>query len=180
MYLTAFVLLESTPALPMPNLLEAFGRMAGALIAFVFVAFLAYYVTKLIANARFSAGAGRNIQVLEQVAISSQSTIQLVRAGERYLLIGVTKESINTLCEIPKEEITLKEPGENPVGVSFGKFFSGRFSAKGFSSDRKSFDNVLSRAIAKFQPTEPPGDSGTVCTKEVVEVEEDAQKKIQD
>jgi len=100
------------------------GQFFRIILATVAVAVLAYFVTKLLALSRGRAKgtAVGNLQVVESVAISVQSMVQLVRAGDRYLVLGVTKERISLLAELSKEEIReIEEPNFDAVTVPFNK-----------------------------------------------------------
>ena len=75
------------------------GRFFYILILVVFVALLAYWSTKLIASARVGKlrSGKRNLEVLESIGVGVQAAVQIIRAGEQFFLIGVTKEKISML-----------------------------------------------------------------------------------
>lgn len=50
------------------------------------------------------------LKVVERLTLGPKSGLVLVQAGERYLLLGVSSESIHVLTEISPEEIHLPEP----------------------------------------------------------------------
>ena len=108
----------------------ASGAMLGQFFRIIFItaaiALLAYYATKLLATrgrARFSRGA--NLQHIETIAVTAHVMIQLVRAGEKYLVLGVTKERVNVLAVLTKEEINEPdEPEMGAVNVPFNKILS--------------------------------------------------------
>ena len=90
------------------------------------VAVLIYCVTRFLAVSRRRMGLGRrsgNLRVVESIAVTSQSMVQLVKAGEeKYLVIGVTKERINLLAVLTKEEVDEpEEPDMGAVAVPFNK-----------------------------------------------------------
>lgn len=83
--------------------------LLGMLIAIVLVIGLAYWFT------RFVVGKGRlpafgmsrrdeKLSVLAQTQIGKDQRLAVVQAGERYLLIGVTAQSISLLAELTAEE----------------------------------------------------------------------------
>ncbi len=79
------------------------------LIAFFAVLFGAYYVTKLFARFQSKKVLGNNIKVIESIMIGPQKTIQLVKVGQEYLLIGVTKDHITYLKSIENDQVTFNE-----------------------------------------------------------------------
>ena len=110
------------------QMLWAFLRI---ILATVFVALLAYFATKMIALTRARAGGGRsgagfgyvkNLRVVESIAVGGGVMIQLIKAGEKYLVVGVTRERVNLLSELTKEQI--EEFESSPAAVPFSKIFS--------------------------------------------------------
>lgn len=93
--------------------------------ATVFVAFLAYFATKKMAGAR---GIGRkkgNLFVVESVNLGGQAVAQLIKAGDKYFLVGVTKEQVTLLAEFEKEQIVEPEmPDFKNMNTPFGKVLS--------------------------------------------------------
>ena len=62
---------------------------------------------------------GRNIRVIESCGVSPQSSVQILQAGGRLFLIGVTKEHISYLTEITGEAI---DTAANPNARLFEQF----------------------------------------------------------
>ena len=94
------------------------------ILATIFVAGLAYFATKLLALSRGRAAItrGGNLKVIESIAIGMQSVLQLVKAGDKYLVLGITKERITLLAELSAEEVTEPEPPDfGAVSVPFNK-----------------------------------------------------------
>jgi flagellar protein FliO/FliZ len=77
------------------------------------VAVMAYLSFRMISSSRGGRrGASRNLQIIESIVVGIQTSVQIIRCGEKYLLIGVTKEQVTLLAEIPKEQLTLAD-GKN-------------------------------------------------------------------
>ena len=75
------------------------------LVVFVGVLALTALTTKFIANYQKQIGTSGNIEVVESIRITNNKYIQLVRVGEKYVAIAVCKDTVTTLCEVPKEQI---------------------------------------------------------------------------
>ncbi|MCL2707478.1 MAG: flagellar biosynthetic protein FliO [Defluviitaleaceae bacterium] len=108
------------------------GRVFYIIILFAFVTLLAYYTTKLIArsrrgNLRF---AKRNLEVLESIGLGAQAMAQIVRAGDAYYLIGVTKENVSVLACLNKDGLALKDADSAASDLAFGEMFR-RFVSRG-------------------------------------------------
>jgi len=110
---------------------DMFGGMIWSFVQFIaatiFVAILAYYVTKRMFGARGAAMGrnGGNLAIVESVNVGGQAIIQLVKAGDKYLVIGVTKERITMLSELSAEQITeFEAPDSTGLNSPFGKILS--------------------------------------------------------
>ena len=97
--------------------------------ATVFVALLAYYVLKLMGGARlrqFRRGGG-NLQLIDSLSVGVGTVIQIVKAGEKYLVISVTKERVTLLTEVENLEFAAEgeqsfDPSQVPFGTVLAKF----------------------------------------------------------
>jgi flagellar biogenesis protein FliO len=103
------------------------------------VAILAYYATRRLTGARGKlrrSNGGGNLEIIESVNVAGQAVVQIVKAGEKYLVIGVTKENITMLTEV--EEINEPEPVEaapSPFGKIFSRFITPKDETEDIVSD---------------------------------------------
>lgn len=88
---------------------------------FVGIVYMAYFSTRWIARARNSIS-GTNIKVIESAAVGQQGTVQIVRAGNEYFLIGVTKENISLISKIDEEGIDFSL-NKAQANVPFDKYY---------------------------------------------------------
>jgi len=86
----------------------------------VLVILLCYFGLRLLGRVKGRGSAGGNLQLVESILVGSQNMVQLVRAGDKYLVIGVSKERVTLLAELDEEKIKEMEPLP-PVGESFNK-----------------------------------------------------------
>jgi len=102
----------------------------------VVVALLAYYTTRMLASAKFTRGGRRNLEHIESIGVGPQSYIHIVRAGKKYVLIGVTRGNVNFLTEVDEEGLSLSLDGQRP---GFESFMS-RFQKKNEESEKQDND----------------------------------------
>ena len=57
--------------------------------------------------------------MIETMRVTGNKYLQIVRAGERYLVIAVGKDEIHMLAELSREEIQFHENG-NGQNLNFG------------------------------------------------------------
>ena len=91
--------------------------------ATIFVSLLAYYVIRLMGGARvrqFGRTRG-NLQLIDSISVGVGTAIQIVKAGEKFLVISVSKERVTLLTEIEDLELAEEsEQGFDPSQVPFG------------------------------------------------------------
>lgn len=95
------------------DILSMVGQLFFLILIFIFVMFLAYYFTKFISNSKYGALKNSNLKIVESISVGPQSYLHIVRAGEKLILIGVTKERVSYLCEIDKDSLNLEEKEDN-------------------------------------------------------------------
>ena len=92
------------------------------LLLFVFVLFITWFTTRWIAKLqRGQMSTGTNLEVLETQKIAADKYLQIIRAGERYMVIAVGKGEVHMLTELSKDEIIFKADSEK--NVDFGTIF---------------------------------------------------------
>lgn len=97
------------------------------LICVVAVAVLAYLFTRFLAGRGGGmgglSGGGEGFKVLRRLPLGREQSAALVKAGERYFLLGVAPSGITLLAELTAEEaeaMTAPPPGSEPP-PSFGE-----------------------------------------------------------
>lgn len=79
------------------------------ILACVFIFILTYYITKYISRARISGKMRGNVCIMEVISVGVQSSVQLIKAGKKYLLIGVSKDRIVFLTEVNPDDLEFPE-----------------------------------------------------------------------
>lgn len=105
------------------------GQFFLIIIVFIGVLVLAYYSTKWIASSRFNFRKSSNVKIIESISVGYQSTIQLVKVGSKFFLIGVTKESVTFLTEVD-EEINEENDKQNDSKIPFEKYLQDYFNKR--------------------------------------------------
>ena len=102
--------------------LDVLGQFFYILLVFAAVILLFLIFARWFASARY-AGRGKNLRVIESRGVAPQSSVQILQAGERTFLIGVTKDSISILAEITGEIIEPERMGPGCLArLNAGRF----------------------------------------------------------
>ena len=92
--------------------LEAFVQFLTVLFLFVFVIVISFYVTKWVSGVQKGQMTGRNMEVLEAVRLSNSKYLQIVRVGNKYLVIAVCKDTVTMLVELSADSLNLTDSNE--------------------------------------------------------------------
>lgn len=84
------------------------------LLLFVFVLAVTYFVTKYVANYQKLQGYNRNFEVIETLRVTNNKYLQIVRAADKYIVIGVGKDEITMITELDKDSV-ITPSGTKPV-----------------------------------------------------------------
>lgn len=96
---------------------ENFLQLMGVLVIFALVLVVTYLTTRWIASYQKGHSFNRNLQVLETLKIAPNKYIQIVQAGEEYLVIAVGKDEVRLLSKLTVEQ--LKAAPEETAPTSF-------------------------------------------------------------
>lgn len=102
--------------------LESFVQLVGVLVIFVFVLFLTYITTRWIANYQKEHSFNKNLEVIETLKITQNKYIQIVRAGDEYLVIAIGKDEVQLLTRLTEEQLAEVSMPINNIGVSAESF----------------------------------------------------------
>ena len=107
------------------NTSDSYLQFLTVLVLFVFVLGITYVTTRWIANYQKGKTAGGNLEVVETLRITSNKYVQIVRAGNKYLVIAVGKDEVHMLAELSEEELLLVDAragGDMNFGNILDKF----------------------------------------------------------
>lgn len=92
---------------------DSYAQFITVLLVFVIVLGITALTTKWIANYQKQQSANVNIQVIETTRIANNKYVQIIRAGDKFMVIAVCKDTVTMLGEIPKEQIKEGDSGHN-------------------------------------------------------------------
>jgi flagellar protein FliO/FliZ len=87
------------------------------IVLFVLILFGAYFTTRFMGKYQSNRHRNSHIKIIEALQVGPGKTVQLLKVGDEFILIGVTKERITSLKTVSKDgiDLTLVEEKENQV-----------------------------------------------------------------
>ena len=110
------------------------GQFFLLIVVFAVILFLAYFSTKWIASSRMGLKKNSFIKLIFNMPLGAGNSVGVIKVGERYFLIGISKENINCIAEIDGNEIPDSE--NETVKFPFEKYFQEYFN-KNKANDKK-------------------------------------------
>lgn len=84
---------------------DSFLQLIGVLLIFLFVLVITYFTTRWIAGYQKGRTFQNNLKVIETLKITTNKYIQIVQAGEEFLVIAIGKDEIHLLSKLSKEQL---------------------------------------------------------------------------
>lgn len=113
------------------------GQLIVVLIIFFVVLFITAYTTKWVAGYQKQQNYNKNLKIIETIKVSSNKYLEIIKAGtDKYFLIGIGKDEVTSIGEIPKEALDLSKEekssfaANSATSASFKDFFNSFRSKK--------------------------------------------------
>ncbi len=127
---------------------SAAGRVITVLftiVLFAAILYLAYLTTKHIGKKySISSGmSGKNLKIIDSLSLAPDKVLMIVKAGGKTVLVGLSREHMEYICDVDENELTVPEEG----------------AAVPFSTDLiGAFKNVLSEKMSSLKQKENKND----------------------
>ena len=90
---------------------ESFMQLIGVLL-------ISYLATRWIASYQRGHSFNKNLQVIETLKITANKYIQIVEAGDEYLVIAIGKDEVRLLTKLTREQLKEMPSEQMPSGIS--------------------------------------------------------------
>ena len=84
---------------------ESFTQFLTVILVFLLVLALTYFTTRIVGNYQKARSVNRNFEVIETYRITNGKYLQIVKIGEKYVVIGIGKDNITSICELSADDI---------------------------------------------------------------------------
>ncbi|MGP1612548.1 MAG: FliO/MopB family protein [Catonella sp.] len=109
-------------ALKTMGTLGSIAQIFGMLVAFAVILAAAYFVSKYFGKYALKTRENSNIRVIETNRIAADKYLQIIEAGGKYFLIGISKSNISLISELSADQIKDFTRKEMEI-FSFKEFF---------------------------------------------------------
>lgn len=101
-------------------------QLLGLLVVFSLILVAAWFTTRWLGTNTLQSQKNANISVIETFRLAPNKYIQIIRLGEKYVAVAVSKDHIEYLTEIDEETLSLPSDGERQFSsnVDFKDVFS--------------------------------------------------------
>ena len=96
---------------------SSFMQLIGVLIIFLFVLAVTYVATRWIAGYQKEHSYNKNLKIIATLRLTTNKYIQIVQAGEEYLVIAIGKDEVRLLTKLTQEQLRELPSEEFPAGV---------------------------------------------------------------
>lgn len=103
-------------------------EMIFLLVLFVIILYSAYFLTNFLGKAQMNRYNNKQMKIIEVMSVSPQKTLQLIKVGEEYLLIAVSKNDIVFLKTVDKERLDETLLEEKGLPISFKTILTKKLS----------------------------------------------------
>lgn len=84
-------------------------QLIGLVFILVIILVAAYYTTKFVGRISLGQFKNSNFKVIDTYRISPNKFIQIVKIGNRFIVIAVGKDTVNYITELDESEVIMKE-----------------------------------------------------------------------
>lgn len=101
-------------------LTQSYGVSSGAqfftiLLVFIFVLIITYLTTRFVGKFQKVQSLSSNFESIEAYKLNNNNYLQLVRIGDKYYVLSVSKDNTSLICEVEKEQLDLESKDQSVV-----------------------------------------------------------------
>ncbi|MCR5775005.1 MAG: flagellar biosynthetic protein FliO [Lachnospiraceae bacterium] len=93
---------------------NGFIQLVTVLALFAFVLLVTYLTTRFVGGYAKEKMTSGNIEIIDTAKVAPSKYIAIVRTASKYIAVGIGKDEITFLCEIPEDTIVKRQTGNAP------------------------------------------------------------------
>ncbi|MBO4415546.1 MAG: flagellar biosynthetic protein FliO [Lachnospiraceae bacterium] len=87
-------------------------KLIGLLILCALIIAASYYVTRLIGKREAGMSGSSNFQVIDAYRLTPNKYLQIIKIGNRFFCIAISKDDVRVICELNEEDITIRKKSD--------------------------------------------------------------------
>ena len=103
--------------------LSSLGQLMSVLAIFVIVLLLAWLTTRFLAGYQQGQMRNQNLKIIETLRLTANNYIQIIEAGDVYLVIAVSKDHVDKLAEFTKDQLHIDAANTAGQRIDMGESF---------------------------------------------------------
>lgn len=107
--------------------LNNLGQLMSVLAIFLIVLLLTWLVTRWIAGYQQGQMQNQNLRVVETLRLTTNNYIQIIEAGDVYLVLAVSKDHVEKIAQLDKEQLNIHEDSGSGQKMGMGMNFQENF-----------------------------------------------------
>lgn len=85
------------------------GQLIGLVFLLVVILIAAYFTSKFVGGIKMGQLKKSNFQVIDSYRISPNKALQIVKIGNKFVVISIGKDTINLITELDETEVMIRE-----------------------------------------------------------------------
>lgn len=87
----------------------SFLQLVGLVFLLIIILIATYYTTRLVGGIKQNQLKNSNFKVIDAWRISPNKAVQIVKIGDKYIVLGIGKDTINYITELDEAEVLIRE-----------------------------------------------------------------------
>lgn len=88
---------------------DSFIQLIGLIILLLLILVATYFTTRFVGNIKLGQMKNSNFKLIDAYRISPSKVIQIVKIGNKYIVLAICKDTINYITELDEEDIVFRE-----------------------------------------------------------------------
>lgn len=84
-------------------------QLVGLVLLLIFILIAAYYTSRFVGGIKLGQLKNSNFQLIDSYRISPNKVMQIVKVGNKIVVIAIGKDTVNYITELDESEVTIKE-----------------------------------------------------------------------
>ena len=88
---------------------DSFMQLIGLVFLLIIILIATYYTTRFVGRTKLGQLKNSNFKVIDAYKVSQNKVVQIVKIGNKYIVLGIGKDTINYITELDEAEVSIRE-----------------------------------------------------------------------